>query len=508
MPGGWLVGPTYTSQSKAFDGERAINVYPEVLASGAHARNGMYLAATPGLKLFTTIPFGPIRCLWAGDNRLFAVAGTKLVEVFPDGHQVTFGDVGVAQTPAQIFSNGNELFVVSGAQGYLFDPAVGTGGIPVVAADQGAYLDGYFIAKQPGTNQFNISGLLDGSTWNPLDFGLKIGGPDRLAAIFSDHEELWLIGFRTTEVWYNSGAANFPFNKIVGAFVEQGCIAPYSVAKLDNSMFWLGGDDRGAGVVWRMQGYTPIRISNHAVEYAIQRYPIITDAIAVTRQYLGHSFYEIHFPSADACWVYDVASNMWHERLRWDDVGNRWHEHVGRYHAYVNFPGNAIGSLGQHMVGDWRNGNIYIESTDNLANATGLDIHGVPNGGIEPIRWLRSSPHVTDDLKWTFYEQLQIDMQVGGSATINEPFRNTGGNPQVMLRVSDDGGFTWSNERWQSAGKLGQYSYRVVYRQLGRSRDRAFELSGTDPIQVALIDAYLRSYPAGLTPQGQVQRAA
>lgn len=482
-----LIGPGYQSQAKAFDGERSVNLYLERGGPGATTRNSEYLVGSPGLKKFCTIPFGGIRALWAGDNRFFAVSGTKLCEIFPDGHQVTVGDVGNAVTPATISSNGNELFVVSGSQGYLIDASIAAGAIPVVAADQGAYLDGYFIAKTPGTNQFNISDLLNGDSWNPLDFGIKIGGPDRICAIFSDHEELWLIGFRTTEVWYNSGAANFPFNKITGAFIEQGCIAPFSVGKLDNSMFWLGGDDRGAGVVWKMQGYTPVRVSNHAVEYAIQRYSIITDAICVTRQYIGHSFLEMHFPSADACWVYDVSNDSWHERLRWDSPTNKWHEHPCRYHAYVNFPGTAIGSIGQHMVGDWRNGNIYIESVDNLDN----------DG--EPIRKLRSSPHIVEDLQWVFHEQLQIDMAVGGSATVSDSFLDMGGDPQIMLRVSDDGGFTWSNERWQSAGKLGQYSYRVVFRQLGRSRDRAYEVSCTDPIQLAIIDGVLRAYLGGVS---------
>jgi hypothetical protein len=50
-----------------------------------------------------------------------------------------------------------------------------------------------------------------------------------------------------------------------------------------------------------------------------------------------------------------------------------------------------------------------------------------------------------------------------------------GSDPQVMLRFSDDGGHTWSNEHWKSMGKIGRYGYRTIWRRLGATmkiRDR------------------------------------
>ena len=493
MPTFGFTGPGYLSQAKVADAERSINLYVELAGRGAHIRGGSYLVSTPGLKRFCTLPTAPVRALFAGDNRQFAIGGSKLYEFFYDGTvSPAIGDCNAGPGPAEIYSNtpqspaaGSQLFVVSGNQGYITDGSRAPGDQlrPVIPASHGAYLDGYFLAQEPNSNRFFVSNLLDGNIWNPLDFGVKIGGPDRTARIFADHEEIWLIGFRSTEPWYNSGAGNFPFAKIQGAFIEQGLTAPNSLSKLDNSIFWLGGDDRGAGIVWRMQGYTPVRVSNHAVEWAIQRYPTITDAVAVTRQYLGHSLYELHFPSADACWVYDVATDMWHERLRWSAPENQWHEHPCRTHAYGNFPTAVVGeSSGQHFVGDYRNGNIYTESADWLDN----------DG--EPKRWLRSSPHILDELRFMHHEKLIIDMQMGGSETIHCPFLAAGNDPKAMLRVSDNGGYSWSElERWASAGRLGEYQgrYRVIFRQLGRSADRAYELSGSDPIQIAIVDADL-----------------
>lgn len=475
-------GNTYVSQSPAIDGERAVNLYSEIIPPGAHAKSQQVLSGTPGLKLFATLPTGPVRCLWAGDNRLFAVGGSKLYEVLLDGTTLLRGDVGLATTPAQIISNGNQLFIVSGAQGYLDNGLTVT---PVVACVFGTYIDGYFVAQQPASSQFNISGLLDGSMWDPLDFAKKQGAPDNLASTIASHEELWLNGQKTTEVWYDSGAANFPFQRIQGAFIELGNWAPFSIVQLDNSLFWLHGDERGVGIVYRMQGYTPVRISNHAVESAIQSYavggvgaPGIGDAVAYAYQENGHSFYVLHFPKADKTWAYDVASGQWGERTWTEPNTDIPHAHLGRFHAYA---------FGQHLVGNYKNGKIYTQSLE-LFDDDGDLIHR-----------LRSAPHLSNEALVTIYDWFKLDMQVGGSFGFIPPFLAAGGIPKVILQWSDDGGLTWGNEVEMSAGALGEYRWRVMASRLGISRDRCFRVKISDPIQVALIEAYLKTRPGNGT---------
>jgi hypothetical protein len=68
------------------------------------------------------------------------------------------------------------------------------------------------------------------------------------------------------------------------------------------------------GIVYRANGYTAQRISTHAVEWQIQQYGNLSDAIAYTYQQDGHSFYVLIFPSANTTWVFDVATSLWHER--------------------------------------------------------------------------------------------------------------------------------------------------------------------------------------------------
>ena len=163
-------------------------------------------------------------------------------------------------------------------------------------------------------------------------------------------------------------------------------------------------------------------------------------------------------------WAYDVSESHWAERGYWNTATGTYSAHRGRYHAFC---------FGAHLVGDYSNGSLYQMSSA-FADDAG-----------NPLRWLRAAPHVTDEAKSLFYSQFQLDMQVGGGLPGNS-------TPQIVLRWSNDGGFTWGNEHWASAGALGKYMTRVIWRRLGRSRNRVYEVSGSDPVPVlCLIGAYL-----------------
>jgi hypothetical protein len=287
--------------------------------------------------------------------------------------------------------------------------------------------------------------------------------------VISDHRELWVFGTDSVEVWYDSGATDFPLQRIQGAFNEIGCVAAFSIAKLDNGLFWLGTDARGQGIVYRANGYTGVRVSTHAIEYAIAQYGNIADAIAYTYQQEGHAFYVLTFPTGNATWVYDVSTQVWHERAGFANGDFMRH----RSNCQCNFGGNIV-------VGDFESGNIYRFDLDVYAD----------NGGIQ--KWLRSwraLPTGQNNLKRTAHHSLQLDCETG--VGLND---GQGSDPQVMLRWSDDGGHTWSNEHWSPVGKIGAYGHRTFWRRLGMTlklRDRVYELSGTDPNKIAIMGAEL-----------------
>jgi len=335
------------------------------------------------------------------------------------------------------------------------------------------YLDGYFVFNEPNSQRLWITSLLDGLSVDPLDFVSAEGAPDDITALIVDHREVWVLGTNSVEVWYNAGTADFPLQRIQGAFNEIGCAAPYSVAKLDNGLFWLGSDARGRGIVYRANGYTGPRVSTHAIEWQIQEYGDISDAIGYTYQQDGHAFYVLIFPSAQTTWVYDVATQAWHERAGWDN--GLFVRHRSNCQVVYN---------DEIVVGDFENGNIYAYDLNDYSD----------NGDIQ--KWLRSwraLPTGQNDLKRSSQHNLQIDCEAGVGTNTGQ-----GSDPQMMMRWSDDGGHTWSNEKWLPIGKIGEYFRRVIYRRLGMTlklRDRVYEVSGTDPVKITIMGAHIYVTP-------------
>jgi hypothetical protein len=376
-----------------------------------------------------------------------------------------------------IADNGTQIFLACNPNGYIYNESTNVfakitdpdfaGAVTV------AYLDGYFVFNQPNSQIIWVSQLLDGTSIDPLDFASAEGSPDGVVGILSDHRELWVFGTDSVEVWYDSGATDFPLQRIQGAFNEIGCVAPFSIAKLDNGIFWLGTDARGQGIVYRANGYTGQRVSTHAIEWQIQQYGNISDAVAYTYQQDGHAFYVLNFPTGNTTWVYDVATQAWHERAGFDNGDFTRH----RGNNQCNFGGNII-------IGDYENGNIYQ-----------FDLNVYADNG-QAQKWLRSwraLPTGENNLRRTAQHSLQIDMESGVGLNTGQ-----GSDPEVMLRWSDDGGHTWSNEHWSPVGKIGEYYKRVFFRRLGMTmkiRDRVYELSMTDPVKIAVMGAQLLISP-------------
>lgn len=533
-----ILGQSYVARSINAADNRMVNLFPE--ATPENGKYIGYLNRAPGLRFLNSIGTGPIRGLWAhqtSESNAYVVSGNQFYAIDKYYNATYLGAVG-GSGPVSIADNGVQIFIATNPLGYIYnmntkvfaqitDPDF-PGAVTV------GYLDGYFVFNEPNSQRVWVTSLLDGTSIDPLAFASAEGSPDGLVCLNIDHREAWLFGTDSIEVWYDAGISGFPLQRIQGAFNEIGCVAPYSVAKLDNALFWLGTDARGQGIVYRNQGYTGVRISTHAVEYAIQNYDVISDAIAYTYQQEGHAFYVLIFPSANATWVYDVATGAWHERASWATNGYIRH----RSNCQMNFNGTIV-------VGDFENSNIYAFDLDNYSD----------NGAKQTwIRSWRALPSGQNNLTRTAQHSLQLDCETGvglnlypaydgeglltevGDSIIAEYVQNniatesgnimtteagdilvdianfpngwnppeylsttaypaaSGYDPQIMLRWSDDGGHTWSNEHWKSMGKIGNYGYRTIWRRLGMTekiRDRVYEVSGSDPIKIAIIDAEL-----------------
>jgi hypothetical protein len=268
---------------------------------------------------------------------------------------------------------------------------------------------------------------------------------------------------------------------------------------MDNQIYWLGKDARGQGMVFRAAGYMGQRISTHAIEWQLQEYPDLSDAVGYTYQQDGHSFYVLNFPTANTTWVFDVATGAWHERASFED--GQFNRHRGNSQMFFN---------SETVIGDYQNGKLYKFDLDVYADEG------------QPQKWLRSwraLPTGANNLTRTIQHAMQLDCETGvgldgqsfetglllaenGDILVTESgdpialdFNVVqGSDPQVMLRWSDDGGHTWSNEHWKSMGKIGRYGFRTIWRRLGATmkiRDRVYEVSGTDPVRIYIMGAEL-----------------
>lgn len=335
--------------------------------------------------------------------------------------------------------------------------------IPSLAASQGAFLDDYFIVAQPNSRQFNHSGINDGTSWDAADFFTKSAYPDNISAILTDHEELWLLGTDTTEVWQTTTNGSIAFERIPGAFIHHGSAASWAASRLQEGIAWLVSEPNrgGVGAVYA-KGFVPTRISTHAVETVWNSYSNVQDAVSFTYIEDGHEIWVITFPSANATWAFDVTAGVWAEWGWWNGTSNDRARQM--FHAFWQ-------SYGFHVVGDWQNGNLYIQSTKYFTD----------NG--TAIQWSRTAPHLSTEQLWNFYSKFQIDMEVGQSTS----------SPLLYLSWSDDGGHTWSSPI-SGMPSDATYAGRLMWWRLGRSRDRVFRVSGAVPTsgpRTAIIQALL-----------------
>ena len=325
-------------------------------------------------------------------------------------------------------------------------------------------VDNYFVYNRPDTQQFGASAAL--SPISPaLSFASKDGAPDDLVSLIVDHREVYLLGEVSSEVWIDAGTSPFPFQRIPGTSTQHGIAAKFSVARLGNSFAYLSRNIRGQAQIVQMNGYVPTRISTHAVENSLTN-QVVSNAVAWTYQLEGHEVYVISFPSINLTWAYDVASGMWHKWLYTNNLGQ-----------YERARGNCcVQFQGLVMVGDYSNGKIYK-----------LDPLNYTDDG-QHVRRLRRAPHLVADFQREYFDELQIQFQPGVGLPTGQ-----GENPQAMLRWSDNGGSTWSNEHWTTIGLIGKYANRAIWRRLGTARDRVFEVSISDPVKAVIISANLKS---------------
>ncbi len=392
------------------------------------------------------------------DDRLYFAAGRNLYSMTLDmpAGTGTATLVGTLRAPVYrfqaaynnlyaMFNNGDVLTFATNTLTHISD-------IDFAGAQTVTYMDGYFIYNEPGTSTVYASALNDPFTWTALDFANAEGAPDKLLAVIADKRELLMFGKRSVEVWADTAnPLGFPFTRQDGAFINQGISAAFSLIQIDNTVVFL--DDRRYVVA--LQGYDLVVLSSTSIKNEFASYADVSDAYAYQLQERGHLFYIIVFPSADATWAFDMNTKLWHKRTFRTD-GNL--EERDRVHSCVKYDNYFI-------AGDRENGKVYLYTSSCYTD----------NG--KPIRRSLKSPFYSDGFNYIGVSYVEMYGEFGKA-----PQTGQGSEPLLMLRYSNDGGYTWSNELTASLGAVGNYNKRLVFRALGTELEWQFELSFSESI--------------------------
>lgn len=449
-------GGAYTLRSLPLAAQTCINLYLEPNESGQGDPAGFY--GTPGKRRLVTLAGGAHRGAHEAGGYLWVVVGPNVWRLDATYAATLVGTLPNSTGPVEVFDNGIDLIVAH--QGGWHTCLLAGGALTFVpnseGTSDGSFVDNFLVqTKTNGAYQWARVGT---TTIDLLNFASAEGNPDPIIRTLVDHRELWLFGTKSIEINTVTSDPDLPFVRTT--FIEQGLLAKRSAVKQDNTVFWLGRNEKGQGIVYRADGHIPARISTFAIEQEIARYADPTAATAFTYQQDGHHFYVLNF--AEATWRYDINTGLWAQGAYRRPATGAIERDRAETHVLFN---------GVHVVGDYADGRLYA-----------LELDTFTDDGDEIYRERGWCQQTAENRLIAFTRgELVGEFGVGLSGSPGSDWAD----PQVALSWSDDGGRTYGSILRRSMGRIGEYKRRALWWQMGAARRRFFRLSYSAATRVA-----------------------
>jgi hypothetical protein len=447
MPRVDLTGGFNEDTATQFDAQRCSNMHP-VLAMSNGGKGNVKLKNNPGYTFLgdgiNGADFILLFTIVANDFSFFvysrSFSGSYQVGVSIFDENGNTGGSGVIYTgnPTQILSargayNGSVICIVTDTgDAFYFDPTESNPTLSIVKITDPDfptsvfdiyYKDTYFVWLDSDTNRFYIS---ESNSTDPedcvnaLDFGTVESNPDPIKGIIGIGNEVAIFGSETIEYYYNSGNVDFPFERNSGVTQEIGLLELDSLNKINNQIYFLGSNQSGYGIIYRLNGYVPERISTSAIEDAISGL-ISEPIVSYTYKTSGGYFYVISFTESRLSYQYNVTNGLWSELSNDLDTVNTSYIKVNN-HVFAYNKNMFVDQIGQKF--------IICELSEDSYHFLSFANLNYNNTNINRLVILK---HITAENKNIQINYFEMDIQKG-VGNIDDP------NPTITLSISRDGG--------------------------------------------------------------------
>jgi len=451
----------YQSDSLPISAQECINLYPNI--AQAPALNQETLFGTPGLvQVASASDIDTCRGAHEMNGVPYFVIGGHLYSMASD-YTLTQIDVIAGTGRVSMADNGTQLLVlVPGGNGYIYNHSTDTFA-QITDADftangnpqQVVFIDGYFCLTTD-SKKFIVSALNDGLSYNALDFGTAESDPDEIVAPIVFKNQLFIGGSQTIEAFQNIGGADFPFQR-TGLFLSKGISSPFSIQSIQDTFVFVGAGANESPAIWALSGNSVAKISTTAIDKELSALTESQVADIYSWAYAEKGAYFVGFALPGTTLVYYTISKRWHERKSYVDGS------LGAYRVNA-----LVRAYNQLWAGDLVDGRIGRLSQEVYTEY-----------GTEIRRSIVTQPFQNNMESFVLPElELTVESGVGNSDAMD---------PKVGLERSTDGKL-WSDARYRSIGKTGEYNRRVIWNRNGRaSRFELFRFSMSEPVKPVFI---------------------
>lgn len=430
-----ILSGIYTNKDADYRQSYPVNYYPVVLGTGLSKG---YLRQTPGIRAFGQ-GSGVERGSIVFQGMLYKVSGVTLIRVYANGITEDLATIPGYQK-VSMAKNFDKICIV--ADGKAFYWSVANGLQQITDPDFGTandviYVDGYFLFVD---QQFIFNSTLnDPMVIDPLSFGSAEVEGDPIVGIIKIRNEPYICGTETIEVFQNVGGAGFPFQRVDGAMITKGIVGTHAKVEAEDSLFFVGAGSGEAPSIYLGGGGQAQKVASDEVEKLVQSYNDmqLKDISCETYTANGQFFIMTHLPNETV--IYDLYGSraagvpLWH--IRKSDGSN--YRARGFQRVY-----------GKWIVGDANDGRIG-ELRDDVATEYSLTV----------FREFTTPMGFVEGRSFIVHEARLFGIPANTALSTN---------PKVSMSKSENGR-TYSQERWAPSGKIGDYNYTPVWRQLGRA---------------------------------------